>query len=84
MDSDIPLVDAAPVAAHGDLPTEAVVKGWTEEELYRFIQSQKSMRDSKNRTTFQDAQLDGELFLEYGGAEARPENGACSPSTHPV
>jgi len=48
MDSDIPMVDAAPVAAYGDLPTEAVVKGWTEEELYRFIQSQKSMRDSKN------------------------------------
>jgi len=50
MDSDIPMVDAVPDAADGDLPTEAVVKGWTNEELYRFIQSQ-SLLDSEDRMT---------------------------------
>ena len=65
MDSDIPMVDAVPDAAHGDLPTEAVVKGWKKEELYRFIQSQVLL-DSEDRMTFQNAEVNGKIFLKYG------------------
>ena len=68
MDSDIPMVDAAPVAAHGDLPTESVVKGWTKEELYRFITSQ-ILLDSEDRMIFQRAKVNGKIFLSRGDVD---------------
>ena len=76
MDTVIPMVDAAPVDAHGEpptdseqLPTAAAVKEWTEAELLSFKQLRDILRNDENWKTFEKAQIDGRVFLKRGDDE---------------
>jgi hypothetical protein len=69
MATEISMVDVVPVTADGELPTASVVEGWTEEQLFNLIQSRNILRNDKTRTTFQEADVNGKLFLEYGHME---------------
>ena len=74
MDADIPMDDAALVDAHGEppptdseqLPTAAVVKKWTPEQLFGFAPIRKILWNEKNRTTFWNAEINGDTFLDEG------------------
>jgi hypothetical protein len=68
MATDDPVVDTVRIAVHREkLPTVSDVEEWTEEELFSFIQSKNILRNDKNRTTFQNAEISGAEFL-MGGA----------------
>jgi len=84
MDTVILMVDAAPVDAHGEpptdseqLPTAATVKEWTEAELLSFKQLRDILRNDENRKTFEKAQIDGEVFLQCG-EDRRFWTGECN------
>ena len=66
MATDIPMVDAAPVAALGELPTSSVVEKWTAEELFSFRGIQNILQNDKNRKTFRNAEIAGEASLSDG------------------
>jgi len=67
MATDIPMVPAAPVDAHGEqpptdseqLPTAAVVKEWTKAELVSFKQLRDILENDEIRKTFKKAPIDG-------------------------
>jgi hypothetical protein len=66
MATGIPALHAATVAAsRKQLPTVSDVKEWTVDKLFSFIQSEKILID-KNLTTFESAEVNGEVFLEAG------------------
>ena len=70
MDTVILMVDAAPVDAHGEpptdseqLPTAAVVKKWTRKDLLDFTLIKDILEDPEDVTIFTHAKIDGEVFL---------------------
>jgi len=74
MATDIPMVPAAPVEAHGEqlptdseqLPTAAVVKEWTQAELLSFKQLRDILENDEIRKAFTKALIDGQVFVLCG------------------
>jgi len=76
MDTVILMVDAAPVDAHGEpptdseqLPTAAVVKKWTRKDLLDFTLIKDILEDPEDVTIFTHAKIDGRVFLKRGDDE---------------